>query len=302
MIVDDLAAVTPYAHALLKGVHCLRVPWHIWPEERTEYTWTDRELVHAEKLCPRDEFNQHHAITWKEIRLPYQQLIIASTFNDPCVWLVESKQHSEERATIGVTVFIRLARGKWACVPFVFFRCDDGHLATSSWRDILSLDRRAYVDWYTRNMRVCGIPTHNIDVDGILKMWDMMDGEHEPSIDMNNVGIILTAIVAVLSCKNVEQEVVEPPRKLQHARSKRGQLPLYRYHVLKVGVAGHVNGRSTGGHGEAVALHWVRGHFKRYSETNKLFGKYTGLYWWQPHIAGNAARVVEKDYELMVSP
>jgi hypothetical protein len=47
----------------------------------------------------------------------------------------------------------------------------------------------------------------------------------------------------------------------------------------------------------------VRGHFKQYTAERPLFGRFTGLYWWQPHLAGKAKdRVVVKDYRIEVDP
>ena len=43
-----------------------------------------------------------------------------------------------------------------------------------------------------------------------------------------------------------------------------------------------------------------RGHFKRYTEDKPLFGRYTGLYWWQPHIRGaDRSGAVIKDYDSL---
>lgn len=53
----------------------------------------------------------------------------------------------------------------------------------------------------------------------------------------------------------------------------------------------------------STAIHWVRGHFKQYTAERPLFGRFTGLYWWQPHLAGKAKdRVVVKDYRIEVDP
>jgi hypothetical protein len=57
------------------------------------------------------------------------------------------------------------------------------------------------------------------------------------------------------------------------------------------------DGHSGTGEGEPLALHWVRGHFKDFREKG-VFGKAKGVYWWSPHLAGKADRVVLKDYVL----
>jgi hypothetical protein len=43
----------------------------------------------------------------------------------------------------------------------------------------------------------------------------------------------------------------------------------------------------------------VRGHFKTYTAERPLLGRFTGTYWWQPHLAGkNTSALVEKDYAI----
>ena len=107
------------------------------------------------------------------------------------------------------------------------------------------------------------------------------------------------ATFALMNCRNIVQEAVEHSPALQKSRARAGKLPLYRYHVLKV--RGLTNRSHGNGKGEAQAIHWVRGHFKRYTEEKPLFGKFTGTYWWQHHLAGQADRVVEKSYEVVAS-
>jgi hypothetical protein len=46
-------------------------------------------------------------------------------------------------------------------------------------------------------------------------------------------------------------------------------------------------------------LHICRGHFKTFTEEARLFGKYTGTYWWPAHVRGSVDEgVVEKDYRV----
>lgn len=78
--------------------------------------------------------------------------------------------------------------------------------------------------------------------------------------------------------------------------AERSGLPLVSWHELVVHGGSNAL-RSTIGIGEPLALHWVRGHFKDYRETG-LFGRAKGVYWWSPHLAGKADRVVLKDYVL----
>ena len=89
-----------------------------------------------------------------------------------------------------------------------------------------------------------------------------------------------------------------PVRQLRRAAERAGTLAPVSWHELHVRLGGRE--RSPGSHaggGESLALHWVRGHFADYRE-HGLFGKHHGVYWWSPHLAGRADRVVHKDYKL----
>ena len=127
--------------------------------------------------------------------------------------------------------------------------------------------------------------------------------EHVISLgtDMWHTSLTVVTSFTLMNCGNVVLKPVNPDSALQRARQKRGELPLYRYHVLKV-VPGKGQERREGqpGHSlDPVAVHWVRGHFKRYTEDRPLFGKKVGIFWWQPHLAGRAhERFVDKEYDI----
>ena len=48
-------------------------------------------------------------------------------------------------------------------------------------------------------------------------------------------------------------------------------------------------------------MHLCRGHFKTFSEEAPLFGKFTGTYWWEPQLRGDASRGrLDKEYRVRV--
>jgi hypothetical protein len=106
----------------------------------------------------------------------------------------------------------------------------------------------------------------------------------------------VVAAFALLNCRNVVHELVEPAQS--RASRRRGDPPPYRYHVLKVRPGLSRQRAAAASTGDPVAIHWVRGHFKIYTTESPLFGRLAGCYWWQPHLAGRAGRVVEKDYAV----
>lgn len=109
----------------------------------------------------------------------------------------------------------------------------------------------------------------------------------------------LMTTLNLMACKNISTKEILPPEKVNKKRLKNGKLPLYSYHILEVtGVQGGKSIRN-GSSGITQRLHFQRGHFKQYTEDNKLFGKHTGLYWWQPHLRGtNKDGFVDKDYNI----
>ena len=103
-----------------------------------------------------------------------------------------------------------------------------------------------------------------------------------------------------IHCKNTVLEVINPPDRLNHARSRRGKHPLVSYRVLDVRPGNRI--LETEGRinevGLKKALHICRGHFKDYTEKG-LFGKLHGLYWWSPYVRGDIREgIALKDYRV----
>lgn len=56
---------------------------------------------------------------------------------------------------------------------------------------------------------------------------------------------------------------------------------------------------SSGGSSRTSRMHFVRGHFKTYTEDSKLMGKHTGTYYWGHHARGDQkAGAVDQVYEV----
>jgi hypothetical protein len=106
------------------------------------------------------------------------------------------------------------------------------------------------------------------------------------------------SFLKILSCKNVSQELIVPHQGRQERR--RGDKPEYTYRILKVKPLGSYHPSATKEEAENHnRVHFCRGHFKQFFPTKPLFGKYTGLYWWEPHVRGkDNSGFVDKDYEI----
>ena len=121
--------------------------------------------------------------------------------------------------------------------------------------------------------------------------------------DEMNVAVVMLDII---NCQNIILKDVIPPEKLNRKRIRNGKLPLYSYKILEV-VKGKPKTKNAGSvpwdykSPEAVRFHLCRGHFKTYTEDSKLFGKYTGTFWWNPQSRGDRSKgVVEKEYSVKV--
>lgn len=118
--------------------------------------------------------------------------------------------------------------------------------------------------------------------------------------------LLALMVFKILNCKNVYLDKVDPPEALNRKRVKKGKLPLFRYHVLKVtpGIINKTtNHTATDKAFDSQPVHLCRGHFKHYAEDKPLFGipGNHGRFWFQPHARGNKQNgIVAKDYELNI--
>ncbi len=112
---------------------------------------------------------------------------------------------------------------------------------------------------------------------------------------------VLNSALLLLNCKNIELDEIIPPEKLNKKRKKFGKQEIFTYKTLKLSLP-ILSSKTKTKTSEIVnksRVHLCRGHFKFYKENAPLLGKYTGMYWFQPHIRGtNKSGVVIKEYEL----
>lgn len=112
---------------------------------------------------------------------------------------------------------------------------------------------------------------------------------------------IVAATLSLLCCKNVSTVDAPPPRQARRRAAREGGPTPYTVKTLVVRPMRQRAGAASSSTDKAVplALHWVRGHFKTYSEEKPLFGRIAGTYWWSAHLAGDvSAGAVVKDYKV----
>jgi hypothetical protein len=104
--------------------------------------------------------------------------------------------------------------------------------------------------------------------------------------------------LALLNCRNIQvKDRPAPPAPILKQRAKKGA-PYFQYKVLAIPAlrAARAASQVNPGEAEPKALHFVRAHFKDFTEKG-LFGKNKGVYWWHSQVRGDTAKgVVDKDY------
>ncbi len=141
--------------------------------------------------------------------------------------------------------------------------------------------------------------THDLNV-FIRKGIDDENGKIE-STWLNVVARLVYRTIVLLTCKNIQVEKILAPTSLNKKRRNAGKQELFDYHVLNVFVPSAR--REHHEHTEPLShnrVHLCRGHFKEYTAEHPLFGRLTGLYWWQPHVRGkNRDGIVMKEYNVI---
>lgn len=131
-----------------------------------------------------------------------------------------------------------------------------------------------------------------------------MDHELLQKIYKDDTGDLETIqnFLFLINCKNIQAKPINPPIKLNKKRTKNSLTELFKYHILEIKPKNDTSkGQKTSNYFKTSnRIHFCRGHFKEYTKENPLFGKLTGLYWWQPHVRGNKRKgIVMKDYKII---
>lgn len=93
---------------------------------------------------------------------------------------------------------------------------------------------------------------------------------------------------SIINCSNITIDKVKPcSDQVNRKRRQKGKKELITFYTLKIKPkTSYKNDNTESKNLWSNRIHLVRGHFKHYTEDAPLFGKHTGLYWWQPHVRG----------------
>jgi len=312
MIVDDIRKAAPILRTL-PDTHVVRVPWQAAPWIRPHEPGTDVSIFEwteqfPQKMIPRRSDGSIDSSWW---RPPYSSILIAGEGAEPgCVFgWYRTKQWAEPiMVNFEDGLPARPVQPDW-CVLLAQLALYKGSVVCICATQIYNVDgtiRELRINRPNAAARVMeflrDVPMHTYNhlSDVFATEWFKNRPEGH-TIDFEHMLASYVTAMALLSCKNITTERVAPPPRLQTRRQQKGDLPLVSYHILKVGGVGGPSrrtGSSASGGGAPLALHWVRGHFKTFTAEKPLLGRAVGTYWWGPHTAGKADRVVHKDYRL----
>lgn len=100
----------------------------------------------------------------------------------------------------------------------------------------------------------------------------------------------LTSLLALLAVDNVKREPVKAPVFVNRKRAKKGRLPLFDYHVLRVD-GERWDGELRGGVSSGFRSHLRRGHIRRLQDGRRVFVR-------AAFVHGKVDGFVSKDYEV----
>jgi hypothetical protein len=138
----------------------------------------------------------------------------------------------------------------------------------------------------------------------LLKFWMSHASviTEEESMQVGAASLVAWTTLAMMNCANIDTVEHHAPEAFQKARKKSGRRPLVSYHTVRVDLdktPRQVAAESLPGDGVTPRRHKKRGHMKDYRKGGGLFGRYKGIWYWGPTLAGSEEEgVVVADYEV----
>ena len=138
----------------------------------------------------------------------------------------------------------------------------------------------------------------------VLNYWFQISSgiDRHESLQVAAASLVGWTTLAMLNCQNIATDMHRVPEAFQKARQKRGKQPLVSFRTIRVDLGKtprQVTAESLPGDDSTKRLHKKRGHMKDYRKGKGLFGRYKGVWYWGPTLAGSEEEgVVVSDYEV----
>lgn len=128
--------------------------------------------------------------------------------------------------------------------------------------------------------------------------------KQEAVIELEAAFLSLYFAICLLHTKNVIVKDEASPRTKHNRHATTNRTPQTRFKVLNITPLRQEVRRAlvtdTTSSEIKKALHLCRGHYRRYTEESKLFGKHTGIFWIPAHMRGSKeAGEIRKDYKVL---
>jgi hypothetical protein len=149
------------------------------------------------------------------------------------------------------------------------------------------------------------IGTMSVAEDGELLDFWMSHGSvitEDESVQVAAASLVGWTTLAMMNCANITTTAHKAPDAFQKARTRSGKKPLVSFHTVSVDLGKtprQIAAESLPGDGSTPRRHRKRGHMKDYRGGKGLFGRYKGVWYWGPSLAGSEEEgVVVSDYEV----
>jgi len=242
----------------------------------------------------------------KYIRLPYPISYFDYEIDKNQVIKMKKKEISSRRALVacdqgeGISLFIISYMDeldKWFLGEVCWYLTPGGDVRhTTVFEDFMKIPsyKRFYQNYFNPQLETCpALPVFTINTSFMRN--EQIDSALKENVD--EVYIFIYALL-LLNCKNIGTVDIYPDKKLNVKRRTRGKLQLFKYKELYLSFKNYKTDKKESLRKIEHCLHFCRGHFKEFKD-KPLFGKYIGLYWWNPHLRGKKERgFVHKDYNL----
>jgi hypothetical protein len=303
-IVDRLAVESRWVREFADRAHVVKVPFSIFA---ADLQWRQTRI--PAELIPRFPDGR---LRTTDARAPFPKVVIMSELEELGALFVEEGDPSGMSFDAGLGEVIRALRARliaslppgrnhshFVCDTFIMVgrapgSTEEGMSVASTptfSEDLIRANREVNPELTTEEWR---------------RQLSTATDSLEESLNSTQIHVLFSVAVTftLLNTKNIVQERTEPriDRAIRR-RIERGERAPYIFHTLKYRPFGKrtVSDGTGSGEGSLVALHMVRGHFRTYTEAAPLFGKYTGRWWWQPHVRGtDSEHVVDKDYSIEI--
>lgn len=315
MIVDDFieyGLLKAFDDKDISKYHIVKVPYIIGNVVGSNNPYLD-PLV--SKLCPVKECEKTNGMptqildaTWG--RLPYDKLIICSSSRECNSIIVVDKLEGVGGSEVWLGMLFNYTKRGLTGWPILVY-IDKENLELAPVANLFDEEDKTFYYYNMIHSTVSSLHNKECADTYLQDVKDLLEEQRiifNISIEQMMMSFMIYAVKPVLcttslmNAKNITCVSNKPDEKLQKARMKRGKQQLVTWHELKLTPFKkmHKEGGSSKV-GDLIPLHWVRGHFKIFSKEKPLFGRFSGRFWWQPHIAGtDDSRFVKKSYKIDV--